>query len=92
VYKWKHSRRVIGEVLSEEYAKLYASGGVVGGGVCPGLSRAKPSIGNNKDHHHCYYYYCYYYYYPTGWRMTRGEIQRDVKRLLGGAYEEFMAK
>ena len=28
----------------------------------------------------------------TGWRLTRAEVRRDVVRLLGGAYEEFMAK
>jgi hypothetical protein len=28
----------------------------------------------------------------TGWQVSRGEIRRDVQRLLGGAYEEFMAK
>ena len=28
----------------------------------------------------------------TGWRVSRGEVRRDVQRLLGGAYEEFMAK
>ena len=28
----------------------------------------------------------------TGWRVSRGEVRRDVQRMLGGAYEEFMAK
>jgi hypothetical protein len=28
----------------------------------------------------------------SGWRPTRGEIRRDVKRLFGGSYEEFMSK
>ena len=28
----------------------------------------------------------------TGWRVSRGEVRRDVQRLLGGAYEEFMLK
>lgn len=28
----------------------------------------------------------------SGWRPTAAEVARDVKRLLGGAYEEFMAK
>lgn len=28
----------------------------------------------------------------TGWRVSRVDIRRDVQRLLGGAYEEFMAK
>ena len=27
-----------------------------------------------------------------GWRVSRGDIRRDVHRLLGGAYEEFMQK
>jgi len=28
----------------------------------------------------------------TGWRIKRGELRRDVQRLLGSAYEEFLAK
>lgn len=28
----------------------------------------------------------------TGWRVTRGELRRDVKALLGGSYEEFLAR
>lgn len=28
----------------------------------------------------------------TGWRLARGDIRRDVRRLLGDAFEEFMAK
>ena len=28
----------------------------------------------------------------TGWRISRGEVRRDVQRLLGGAYEEVLAK
>ena len=52
LYKWTHSRRVIGEVLAEEYALVAR----------------------------------------TGWKVTRGEVRRDVVRLLGGAYEEFMRK
>jgi hypothetical protein len=28
----------------------------------------------------------------TGWCLTDGEIRRDIGRLLGGAYEEFMHK
>jgi hypothetical protein len=27
-----------------------------------------------------------------GWRVSRDVIRRDVARLLGGAYEEFMGK
>ncbi|KAL7535888.1 hypothetical protein ACHAXR_006792, partial [Thalassiosira sp. AJA248-18] len=26
----------------------------------------------------------------SGWKLTRGDIRRDVSRLFGGAYEEFM--
>jgi hypothetical protein len=28
----------------------------------------------------------------SGWTPTRKEIRRDVRRLFGGSYEEFMAK
>lgn len=28
----------------------------------------------------------------TGWSLSRGDVRRDVQRLLGGAFEEFMAK
>lgn len=28
----------------------------------------------------------------SGWIPTRGEIRRDVRRLMGGSYEKFMAK
>lgn len=28
----------------------------------------------------------------SGWTPTRREIRRDIRRLLGGSYEEFMAK
>jgi hypothetical protein len=28
----------------------------------------------------------------SGWRPSKGEVVRDVARLLGGAYEEFLAK
>lgn len=52
IYKWSHSRRVIGEVLAGEYVSLA----------------------------------------QTGWKLTREEVRRDVERLLGGAYEEFMQK
>jgi hypothetical protein len=30
--------------------------------------------------------------FDTGWRPTEAEIRRDVRRLLGGAFEEFLAK
>lgn len=28
----------------------------------------------------------------SGWRLTRAELKRDVQHLLGGSYEEFMAR
>jgi len=28
----------------------------------------------------------------SGWTPTRGEIRRDILRLFGGSYEEFLAK
>lgn len=28
----------------------------------------------------------------SGWEVTRGEIRRDIRRMLGGSYEEFMKK
>ena len=28
----------------------------------------------------------------TGWPVTRAEVQRTAQRLLGGSYEEFLAK
>ncbi|CAM9216000.1 unnamed protein product, partial [Discosporangium mesarthrocarpum] len=52
LYKWKHSRQVIGRVLGGEYLKLA----------------------------------------QTGWPVTQQDIRRDIERLFGGAYEEFMAK
>jgi len=52
IYKWKHSKAVIGGVLQDMYVKLF----------------------------------------HAGWSLTRKEIQRDVERLFGGAYEEFMQK
>ena len=52
LYKWKHSRKEIVEVLEKEYAKVLAS----------------------------------------GWSLTVDDLERDLNRLLGGSYEEFMAK
>ncbi|KAG5179110.1 hypothetical protein JKP88DRAFT_168080 [Tribonema minus] len=52
LYKWTHSRAVIGDVLAAQYEKMIAA----------------------------------------GWRVTREEVRRDVWRLFGGAYEEFIAK
>jgi len=28
----------------------------------------------------------------AGWPLTRAEVRRDIHRLFGGAYEEFLAK
>nr|CCA23855.1 conserved hypothetical protein [Albugo laibachii Nc14]CCA24039.1 conserved hypothetical protein [Albugo laibachii Nc14] len=30
--------------------------------------------------------------HASGWMLTKAQVQRDIKRLFGGAYEEFMAK
>ncbi len=51
IYKWKHSRHIIGKVLAEKYGDLAA----------------------------------------TGWTPTRDEIERDVRKLFGGAFDEFCA-
>ena len=50
VYKWSHSRGIMGKVLAEKYDDLAA----------------------------------------TGWEPTLGEIERDVKGLLGGELERFL--
>ncbi|ETN15860.1 hypothetical protein PPTG_06139 [Phytophthora nicotianae INRA-310] len=52
IYKWSHSRDVIGEVLVDMYEKLFA----------------------------------------TGWKVSKSDIERDVQRLFGQSYEDFMAK
>ncbi|ETP01483.1 hypothetical protein F441_21273 [Phytophthora nicotianae CJ01A1] len=52
IYKWSHSRDVIGEVLVDMYEKLFA----------------------------------------TGWKVSKSDIERDVQRLFGQSYEEFMDK
>lgn len=52
VYKWKHSRRVIGQVLTEQYTNLF----------------------------------------HTGWKFSKSDVNRDIARYFGGAYEEFLAK
>jgi hypothetical protein len=52
VYKWSHSREVIGEVLVDMYSKM----------------------------HH------------TGWKISKSDVRRDVSRLFGQSYEEFMSK
>jgi hypothetical protein len=30
--------------------------------------------------------------YASGWTPSRGEIRRDIERLFGGSYEEYVAK
>ena len=50
IYKWSHSRAIIGKVLAEKYDDLAA----------------------------------------TGWEPTRAEIERDVRDLFGGAFEQFL--
>jgi len=52
IYKWDHSRRIIGKVMVDKYADLM----------------------------------------HTGWRLTKGEIQRDVQLLLEGNFTEFLAR
>jgi hypothetical protein len=52
VYKWDHSRRVIGRVLSDKYQDLI----------------------------------------EAGWRLTRAEIERDVRLMLRENFEEFLAR
>jgi hypothetical protein len=49
IYKWRHSKQVIGNVLAEKYSDLAA----------------------------------------TGWKISKNEIERDVKDLFGGAFETF---
>lgn len=52
IYKWSHSRKIVGEVLAEKCGDLF----------------------------------------EAGWRPTEDEIRRDARMLLGGAFEEFLAK
>ena len=52
IYKWTHSRRILADVMTENYQKLHA----------------------------------------TGWTITKEDVQRDVWKLLGGSFEEFIAK
>lgn len=49
IYKWRHARQVIAQVLTDKYADLV----------------------------------------QTGWVPSRAEIERDVRHLLGGAFEQF---
>ncbi|GAB9463205.1 Mannitol 2-dehydrogenase [Globisporangium polare] len=52
IYKWSHSREIIGEVLVDMYSKMF----------------------------------------NTGWKISKSDIERDVQRLFGQSYEEFMTK
>ncbi|TYZ66927.1 hypothetical protein PybrP1_012239 [[Pythium] brassicae (nom. inval.)] len=52
IYKWSHSRELIGEVLVDMYTKMF----------------------------------------NTGWKISKADVARDVQRLFGQSYEEFMAK
>jgi hypothetical protein len=52
IYKWAHSREVIGGVLADKYAAIFRA----------------------------------------GWRPTAAELQRDVRALLGGSFEEFLRR
>jgi hypothetical protein len=52
IYKWRHGRTLLTQILANKYTDL--------------LDR--------------------------GWRVSRTDIRRDVHRLLGGAYEEFLQK
>ena len=52
IYKWRHGRQMLTDLLASKYADLV----------------------------------------DRGWRVSRTDIRRDVHRLLGGAYEEFLQK
>jgi hypothetical protein len=49
IYKWRHSKKIIGKVLTDKYSDLA----------------------------------------ETGWKISREEIERDVRDLFGGAFERF---
>lgn len=51
IYKWRHSKKIIGKVLVDKYSDLA----------------------------------------ETGWKISREEIERDVRDLFGGAFEKFCA-
>lgn len=51
IYKWDHSRQIIGEVLVEKFADIHR----------------------------------------TGWPVTKEDVQRDVARLFGGSFRDFLA-
>ena len=50
IYKWQHSRQVMGEVVADKFTDLAAS----------------------------------------GWQFTESEIERDIERLLGGTFWDFL--
>lgn len=52
VYKWDHSRKIIGKVLTDKYSDLM----------------------------------------DTGWKLTRDQIQRDVRLLLADNFKNFLAR
>lgn len=52
IYKWRHSKKIIGRVLTEKYSDLL----------------------------------------ETGWQLSRPEIERDVRDIFGGSFEQFCAK
>ncbi|KAJ0399518.1 hypothetical protein P43SY_002183 [Pythium insidiosum] len=52
IYKWKHSREIIGDILVDMYDRLMVA----------------------------------------GWRLSKDDVRRDVYRLFGGSYEDYMAK
>ena len=52
IYKWKHSKNAIADVLVEQFKKLSM----------------------------------------TGWKISEADVKREVQRLLGGSYEEFLSK
>ena len=52
IYKWQHSRKVIGRVLQDKYIDLA----------------------------------------QTGWQVSKEEIERDVRNLFGGAFDQFLAR
>lgn len=52
IYKWRHSRQVIGKVLAEKYCDMA----------------------------------------EAGWTLDKGEIERDVQNLFGGAFDRFCGR
>ncbi len=50
IYKWSHSREIIGRVLADKYCDIAR----------------------------------------TGWQVTEAEVRRDVQKLFGGGFREFL--